>query len=321
MPLIAPNPLLPAIHSSAGLEPQPVLSAPRLLAFWHLASLDAPTVAVVWSIAFAWTVHIALPPWIVILLGLATWSIYSVDRVLDARRGLRTGRMNGLRPCHRFHWRHRRVFLLLALAAAIAGTAIILLYMAPIAIERDSMLAAATLAYFTGVHSPRPSAQDGRLSSFRLRFSSLAIELPVGLLFAAGCILPALSQASMLRPLSLLALGMPAAYFALLAWMNYYSIHRWETRGPQPVFLPASLLAAFGLLLASFLAFTQPRSAALIAAGACSAGLLAILDRQRHRLAPLLLRAAADLVLLTPVFLTPVLLTPVLLIPVLRLLR
>jgi hypothetical protein len=60
------------------------------------------------------------------------------------------------------------------------------------------------------------------------------------------------------------------------------------------------LLGVSGLLLATVLASTQPRPAALIAAGAASALLLALLHRLRHRLTPLALRAAADLVLLTP---------------------
>jgi hypothetical protein len=54
------------------------------------------------------------------------------------------------------------------------------------------------------------------------------------------------------------------------------------------------------MLLACALSQTQPRSAALVASGAVSALLLALLDRFRSCLTPLALRAAADLVLLTP---------------------
>ena len=63
--------------------------------------------------------------------------------------------------------------------------------------------------------------------------------------------------------------------------------------------------ATAGLLLAAVLVAFQPRSAALVAAGAASALLLALLDRLRNRLTPVALRAAADLVLLTPLLLTP----------------
>jgi hypothetical protein len=59
-------------------------------------------------------------------------------------------------------------------------------------------------------------------------------------------------------------------------------------------------LAVTGLMLACALFNTHPRSAALVMAGAVSAGLLAFLDRFRNHLTPLALRVAADLVLLTP---------------------
>jgi hypothetical protein len=51
------------------------------------------------------------------------------------------------------------------------------------------------------------------------------------------------------------------------------------------------------------MAYARPRPAALTAAAAASALLLALLDRIRGRLTPLALRAAADLVLLTPLVL------------------
>jgi hypothetical protein len=55
-----------------------------------------------------------------------------------------------------------------------------------------------------------------------------------------------------------------------------------------------------GVLLGFSLFFFDTRSAALVASGAVSALLLALLDRLRSRLTSLALRAAADLVLLTP---------------------
>jgi len=74
-------------------------------------------------------------------------------------------------------------------------------------------------------------------------------------------------------------------------------------------FRAACVLAAAGMFLAFVLSQTQARCASLAAAGAGSAFLLALLDRFRNRLTPLALRAAADLVLLTPVaLLTPALL-------------
>lgn len=52
--------------------------------------------------------------------------------------------------------------------------------------------------------------------------------------------------------------------------------------------------------MAAVLCSWEPRAAAMIAAGAVSALLLAWLDGKRGRLAPVTLRAAADLVLLMP---------------------
>jgi hypothetical protein len=60
-----------------------------------------------------------------------------------------------------------------------------------------------------------------------------------------------------------------------------------------------------GLLLAVLLFSPQPRAAAILAAGAISALLLAMLDHHRGQLSPVTLRAAADLVLLTPALLVP----------------
>ena len=103
------------------------------------------------------------------------------------------------------------------------------------------------------------------------------------------------------------ALGPLAAvslFFALLAWLNCHAIDRWEAREQEPssflIFPQARLRAQAGLLLAVLLSYGQPRMAVLAAAGAVSALLLALLDRQRSRLTPLALRATADLVLLTP---------------------
>lgn len=301
-----------------------IFSAPRALAFWHLASLDAPTVAIVWSLAFAWAARVHPPLWVPLLLALATWSVYVCDRLLDARAGLRAPARHTLRERHRFHWRYRRALLPMAIAAACAAAAIILAFMPPLARARDSVLAAAALAYFSGVHSGRNAWQ------FPLRWSRSfpGKEFLVGVLFTAGCVLPAWH-----RPFSLAAPGstlwvfwIPAVFFAALAWLNCSCIARWESmdepyvaqpgstknvlgdQGPEPpaTFYASVLLACSGFILAVVGALVHPHSAALLAAGATSALLLALLDRNRARFSALALRAAADLVLLTPLALIPV---------------
>lgn len=271
------------------------LDAPAPLRFWHLASLDAPTVAVAWSLAFAWAIGVRLPTWAPVLLALGTWAVYVGDRLLDARAAIGAGNLNRLCERHFFHWRHRRILAPLALLAAGTAAAIIFVLMPVVIRERDSVLGVAALAYFSGVHSQR------RPTTLRSTFVSK--ELLVGLLFTAGCALPALSRFSAARGPSshlwpFLAL---IIFFAALAWLNCHAIERWESPVTASRILTAACqLGLAGLSLALAFAAVHSRLAVLFAAGAVSTLLLGFLDRMRSRLTPLALRAAADLVLLTP---------------------
>jgi hypothetical protein len=272
-----------------------IWNLPASLRLWHLASLDAPTVAVVWSLAFSWAAGIRLPAWVPALLALGTWTVYIGDRLLDARAGFRSGSLHNLRERHFFHWRHRRVFLALAAASACAAAAIITALMPAAIRERNSVLAVAALAYFSRVHAPRPPSNRRR--------ALLSKEFFVGLLFTAGCALPALSRLHGLAasPRPLLA---DVTVFAALAWLNCHAIDCWEsTSAPSCIRATSGLLGLSALLVSILLAAAQPRPAALLAAAAASAFLIALLDRLRPRLSPLALRAAADLVLLTPLLL------------------
>jgi len=135
----------------------------------------------------------------------------------------------------------------------------------------------------------------------------------VGILFTAGCALPVWSRMLAAgHTVALWRLAGPVVLFALLAWLNCYSIECWESRPehsctgphrPPQVLAQATLLAVAGLLLAVLVAPAQPRSAALLVSGAAGALLLALLDCFSQRLSPVALRAAADLALLTPVLL------------------
>jgi hypothetical protein len=276
------------------------LELPALLGLWHLSSLDAPTVAVTWSFAFAWMMGVALPRAVPLLLALIAWAIYVSDRLLDARAAFGASNVAGLRERHFFHWRHRRVLLPGAVAAAALALVIILACLTPGVRDRDSVLGLATLAYFSGVHLPH---------RHRKRLSSLVTkEFLVGLLFTAGCVLPTVSR---LRetpafPATLLPLVLPGLVFAALAWLNCAAIDCWESGTRRGIAAPACLVGIGGLSLALLLGASQPRAAALLVAAGASAALLALLDRVRFRLTPLAMRTAADLVLLTPVFLLTV---------------
>ncbi len=278
-----------------------VFSAPGPLRFWHLASLDAPSVALVWSFGFAWAAHVRLPLWVPALTILAVWTVYVADRLLDARNGLRGGNLHVLRERHLFHWRHRRAFLPLAVLASVAAAFLVLCFMPTGARERNSVLAAASLVYFTRVHSTRML----RPPLLRVLQPPFPKEFLVGLLFTAGCVIPAWSRSSMPVP----ALLAPAVFYAILAWLNCHAIDRWEAdesnAAPQRIAVTACIVGVAGLLAAALLLNVQPRPAALLAAGAIAALMLALLDAMRARLAPVALRAAADLALLTPLFLFP----------------
>ena len=129
--------------------------APAAVRLWHLASLDAPTVAVVWALALAWAAGVRLPLSAALALGLATWVLYVGDRLLDARAGMTSGGTERLRERHLFHWRHRRALSLVAAAAACAAAALALAGISSGALLRDLGVAAAASIYFVGVHSGR----------------------------------------------------------------------------------------------------------------------------------------------------------------------
>ena len=147
------------------------------------------------------------------------------------------------------------------------------------------------------------------------------------MLFTAGCALPAwhLPRAFAWPGSGVWAFWIPASYFAALAWLNCSAIAHWEAtvrrpatgfahpqqqrrnRKPEPsaIFFMGALLAGGGLAISVAGASMHPRAAALLACGSVSALLLALLDRSRPQFTAIALRAAADLVLLTPLLLLP----------------
>jgi hypothetical protein len=281
----------------------PTSQLSSLLHLWHLTSLDAPTVAVVWTLAFAWAFGIHLPLWVPMILALGAWSVYIGDRLLDAWRA-----RSPLRARHHFHWHHRRIFVAVALVAFCVAMALILRYMPLAARGRNSILAAAAFVYFTGVHSRSDRSNAGTVArrfavSFPGKFP--VKELLVAIIFTLACAAPTWA-----RTTAHLAMLAPILGFAALAWLNCHAIETWETAS-EPITrllakcsstLRTATLLAIVTIAASAIsaALHHPRPAALLAAAALSAVLLGILDRHQHRLSAITLRAAADLVLLTP---------------------
>ncbi len=296
-------------HSSLPLRFIRSSDAPQPLTFWHLASLDAPTVAVVWSWSFAWVAKNRLPLWFPVLLALTVWTIYVGDRLLDARSGLHDQDHNRLCARHYFHWRHRGILLPAVIAAACLVAFLIFAFMPAAEQAQYSILALVFLAYLARIH------WGDRFHPFLWR--TLSKELLVGFLFTIGCALPTLRLLPDLPSTSTELILCSVTYFAFLAWLNCSAINTWESRAWEPwnqdravqnqavddqawPFSMACFLAVAGLLLAAFLPAAQIRAAILLLAGSLSAILLAWLDCLRNRLNPVALRAAADFVLLTP---------------------
>ena len=272
----------------------------RGLHLWHLTSLDAPTVAVVWSSAFAWAAGVRVPAWSRLLLALVAWAVYIGDRLLDARAGLKTPGQYGLRERHRFHWRHRWGLTACGAVAAATSAWMVATLLPAAARVTDSAVGVATLAYFSGVH-----ARQRIRPAHRLPASLFSKEFLVGVLFTAGCLLPAWTRLRMVQHGSALigAIGLPAAYFAALAWLNCTGIAQWESASDgqeRRVRRFGYALGAAGLAAALVVVPIAPRTAILLGMGAVSAALLGVLDSARERISAVTLRAAADLVLLTP---------------------
>jgi hypothetical protein len=291
--VLAPPPL--AIHAARGFR----ISA--IFQWWHLLSLDAPTVAALWAWGIARAVNIELPWSALLLLASGTWLVYVADRILD---GLRFESSGQLRERHFFYARHR--------GKAVAGGVVVCLVllwliatrMNATARREDTALFAVALAYFCLVHLCRLGIERW-----------FPKEAAVGALFALAVAVPAWSRLQGHRA----ALIPVVTLFALLCWLNCIAIEKWErppgekssvlttglahatTRWAQRHFFFVSsgiaLLAAVACIR-SDLSAAPVAMTALYLACTISAALFLALDRSR--LSSVQLRIAADAILLTP---------------------
>jgi hypothetical protein len=267
------------------------------LALWHLCSLDAPTVAALWTWFIARASHVRLPPSAPIAMALAVWILYAADRLLDARH--LNDPHSELEARHFFHHRHRPAFLVGITLAALALAALL-----PSLPARSIHLYLVEGALLTGwflvLHATPVSHR-------------LPKEIAVGLFFAAAVFIPTVARQPALRPSLLPA----AALFAALCGLNCLFIYAWEHETPGTIERPAhptTLLALAHLPSLTILTTTAAAALALLhvsssrlipAACGLAALLLLLLDRNRDKLSRTNLRAAADLALLTPILLLP----------------
>ncbi|MGC1871899.1 MAG: hypothetical protein WA700_13155 [Acidobacteriaceae bacterium] len=185
-----------------------VLSARRLWVWWHLLSLDAPTVAVVWCWFFAAAFGVSLPPTALVTLALGTWCVYVADRLLD---GWRSVDMTDLRDRHWFYLRHRKPFVIAWIAAAIPLAYLILFRVQPAVRTDDIVLCLIGIGYFLLIH--HRSEGD--------RFSK---ELFVGFLFSIATAVPTWTRVQEGRGLLLAAIFT----FGAACWLNCVAIQTWE---------------------------------------------------------------------------------------------
>jgi hypothetical protein len=262
----------------------------NLAEWWHLLSLDAPTVAALWAWFFARSMHLHMSLLPAMLLALATWLLYVADRLLD---GLRP--TEPLRERHRFHARHRAAFISAALLLLVL-LACSLTRMRTQALRDDTWIAAFTFLYLCVVH-------------FKTRSKlHLPKELAVAVIFAAATAVPAWSRLEVRKE----QLAPAVVFFAVLCWINCVGIEKWETGGTihattrwAALHLRAivTMMALFAIA-AALLAPSRGLMAVYLAAF-CSSGLFLLLDARSTRLSPLQLRIAADAALLTPLALFP----------------
>ncbi len=274
---------------------------------WHLLSLDAPTVATLWTIFFARAAGIALP-WIApVAMATGVWALYALDRILDGKSAEAGSthsfaQIGQLRERHIFHARHQRLFIL-GVAVLLPVILLLCFHLVVPSVQRDMLLLSlAVAAYLAMVHLFGVAAQ-----------SRLPKEILVGGIFACATVIPTWARTRALHAPLLLG----GVLFAMLCWLNCVAIESWEANSTQSFQTSHSStlwagrhLAAIccGLATACIIVLTLPIlpvAKPIAAACALAAAALWLLERNRERLTPMALRVAADAALLTPLLLLP----------------
>ncbi len=280
------------------------------LEWWHLLSLDAPSVAVLWAWSFARALHLNLPIDSLLLLFSGTWLLYVADRILD---GLHQSPAC-LRERHFFYMRHRAAIILAAVPVGSLVTWLVFAQMLPSARRYDTLLFTIACTYFCMVHLPGRTIERW-----------FPKELIVALIFASATAIPAFTRITTGSApgitQSQIVLLVPAALFAALCWLNCIAIEKWEhhpglprsawgqhfpmqrndhtTRwGQQHLLLISLTIVCIAIVSAALLLLSNVLAASLCFAVALAATLFIVLDRST--LIALRLRIAADAALLTP---------------------
>lgn len=302
------------IHNSRASAGIRSVETRSLWAWWHLLSLDAPTVAVVWCWFFG-TVFGLNFPWVTLpTLALGTWCVYVADRLLD---GWRSNDTVTLRDRHWFYLRHRKPFLIAWAIAAVPLAYLIFFRTLPPVRTDDIILCLIGVAYFLLIHGR--SLQRGGTRLFPNWFPK---ELAVGFLFAIATAVPAWARLNTDRNLLIAAV----LTFGATCWLNCVAIQTWEDaeaahevmhtilsgRHQDASMRPRGLteflgrhLTVFAIVvgalgIGSTVATAGSPLYPLFTSVAISAALFLGLIWNSHRFSALTLRIAADAALLTP---------------------
>jgi hypothetical protein len=274
------------------------------LALWHLLSLDAPTIAALWTWFIAFANHVRLALSSTLAMALAVWMLYAADRLMDARLlNIDPTHYQGLEARHYFHHRHRSAFLTGILFASIA-LALLLPHLEAEALHLYVVLGGLVSGYFILIHATRSAAAQRNVAH------RLPKEIAVGLFFAAATFIPTVAR----RPDLRLTLLPSAILFAALCSLNCLFIYAWEHDG-SPTGTPShaitrlalrnlpSLTVLLTLSSAAITLFDQRAPWPIPYATALSAAVLLLLHNHRLAITPITLRASADLALATPLLL------------------
>jgi hypothetical protein len=305
-----------AIQPSQDFPVARVSEIRRPWVWWHLLSLDAPTVAVVWCWFFGAVFGLHYSSTTLPTLALGTWCVYVADRLLD---GWRSTDIAALRDRHWFYLRHRKPFLIAWCIAAIPLAYLIFFRAQPAVRTDDIILCMIGIAYFLFVHG----SSAGKSPLFARASRWISKELAVGFLFAIATAVPAWARLHGERNILLAA----TLVFGAACWLNCVAIQTWEDDEAahelvHTILSPASRVqrgfsshsvtqflgahrTAFavtvGLLGILFAIRTMDGSAyPLFACVAVSAAIFLALARNSYRFSALSLRIAADAALLTP---------------------
>lgn len=260
----------------------------------NLLSLDAPLVAVLWTIFLGKIFLSRIDPLSIFILFASTWSVYSTDRLLD---GFNCVQSRKLRRRHFFASAHRLSLGLLTALTIIAVPALSLIFLPNRQVDIGLVLLLFVVAYLVVIHAAPENIR-----------TSLPKELLVGTLFAAGTGWPLYRTLNHLSFLPMLGL------FACLCSLNCLAIERWETeykanrsslRRSRRIGLQRQLKA--GTVLIALVAIT-PFVMRKIGLGPgvgflgiwCAAILLAEVNINRNHFSAEQLRVLADVVLAVP---------------------